>query len=75
MQVIWAQSLGWEDPLEKEVAAGSSILTWEIPWTEEPGRVQFTSRTPVSDQTTIAVKTKVLLCPLGWESSHGAGGI
>ena len=33
-------SLGGEDPLEKEVAVHSSILAWEIPWTEEPGRVQ-----------------------------------
>ena len=31
------QSLGWEDPLEKEMATHSSILTWSIPWTEEPG--------------------------------------
>ena len=29
--------LGWDDPLEKEMATYSSILTWEIPWTEEPG--------------------------------------
>ena len=34
------QSLGWEDPLEKEMAAHSSILAWRIPWTEEPGRLQ-----------------------------------
>ena len=34
------QSLGWEDPLEKEMAAHSSILAWKIPWTEEPGRLQ-----------------------------------
>ena len=32
-------SLGWEDPLEKEIATHSSILAWEIPWTEEPGRL------------------------------------
>ena len=32
--------LGWEDPLEKEIAAQSSILAWEITWTEEPGGVQ-----------------------------------
>ena len=32
-----AQTLGWEDPLEKEMAIHSSILAWEIPWTEEPG--------------------------------------
>ena len=35
MQETWFQSLGWEDPLEKEVATHSSILAWEIPWTEE----------------------------------------
>ena len=35
MQETWVQSLGWEDPLEKEMATHSSILAWEIPWTEE----------------------------------------
>ena len=34
------RSLGWEDPLEKEMATHSSIPTWEIPWTEEPGGLQ-----------------------------------
>ena len=34
-------SLGWEDPLEKEMATHSSILAWEIPQTEEPGGLQF----------------------------------
>ena len=34
------QSLGWEDPLEEEMAAHSSILAWRIPWTEEPGGLQ-----------------------------------
>ena len=33
------RSLGWEDPLEKEMATHSSILAWKIPWTEEPGRL------------------------------------
>ena len=33
-------TLGWEDPLEKEVATHSSILAWEVPWTEEPGGLQ-----------------------------------
>ena len=37
MQETWVQSLGWEDPLEKEMATHSSILAWKIPWTEEPG--------------------------------------
>ena len=36
----WARSLGWEDPLEEGVATHSSILAWEIPWTEEPGGLQ-----------------------------------
>ena len=36
MQETQVQSLGWEDPLEKEMATHSSILTWEIPWTKEP---------------------------------------
>ena len=34
------QSPGWEDPLEEEMATHSSVLAWEIPWTEEPGRLQ-----------------------------------
>ena len=37
MQVTWVQFLGWEDSLEKRMATHSSILVWEIPWTEEPG--------------------------------------
>ena len=37
MQDTRVQSLGWEDPLEKGMATYSSILAWEIPWTEEPG--------------------------------------
>ena len=36
-QETWVQSLGREDPLEKEMATCSRILAWEIPWTEEPG--------------------------------------
>ena len=40
MQETQVRSLGWEDPLEKEMAAHSSILAWKIPWTEEPGRLQ-----------------------------------
>ena len=38
MQESGVRSLGWEDPLEKEMAAHSSILAWKIPWTAEPGR-------------------------------------
>ena len=40
MQETWLQSLSEEDLLEKEMATHSSILTWEIPWMEEPGKLQ-----------------------------------
>ena len=40
MQETWVQSLGQEDPLEKEMATHSSIFAWEIPWTEEPSGLQ-----------------------------------
>ena len=40
MKEMLVQSLGWEDPLEKEMATQSIILAWEIPWTEEAGRLQ-----------------------------------
>ena len=39
MRETQVQSLGWEDCLEKEMATHSSILAWEIPWVEEPGRL------------------------------------
>ena len=42
MQETLVQSLGWEDYLEKEKAKHSSITAWEIPWTEQPGRLQST---------------------------------
>ena len=40
MQETRVQALGWEDPLEKEMATHSSTIAWKIPWTEEPGRLQ-----------------------------------
>ena len=40
MQETQVRSLGWEDPLEKEMATDSSILAWRIPWTEGTGRLQ-----------------------------------
>ena len=40
MQETWVRSLGWEDPLEKEMATHSSTLAWKNPWMEEPGRLQ-----------------------------------
>ena len=40
LQKTQVRSLGWKDPLKKEMATHSSILAWEIPWTEEPGRLR-----------------------------------
>ena len=40
MQETWVQSMGWEDPLEEDMATHSSILAWKIPWTEEPDRLR-----------------------------------
>ena len=40
MLETWIQSLGQEDPLEKEMATHSSILAWRLPWTEDPGRLR-----------------------------------
>ena len=48
MQEAWVQSLGQEDPLEKELATYSGILAWKIPWTEEPGGLQSTESQRVS---------------------------
>ena len=42
MWETWVQSLGWEDPLEKDMATHSSTLAWRIPWMEEPGGLQST---------------------------------
>ena len=59
MQELQIQFMGWEDPLEKEMAMHSSILAWEIPWTEEPGRLQSMglqkSQTRLSNKTTAAI--------------------
>ena len=40
LQKTWVRPLGWEGPLEEEMATHSSVLAWRIPWTEEPGGLQ-----------------------------------
>ena len=52
MRETWILSLGWKDPLEKEMAAHSSILAWEIPRTEEPGIGSQKCWTQLNDSTT-----------------------
>ena len=49
MQEAWVPSMRWEDPLGKEMATHSSILIWEIPWTEEPGDLQSMESQRVGD--------------------------
>ena len=49
VQEMWVPSLGQEDPLEKEMATLSSILDWEISWTEEPGGLQSMGSQSVGD--------------------------
>ena len=61
MQGSWVQSLGWEAPLEEEMATHSSILAWKIPWTEEPDGLQSMgvakSQTQLSDfHTSVATR-------------------
>ena len=51
MRETWVRSLGWEDPLEKEIATHFNILAWESPWTEEPGRLQSMRSAKESDRT------------------------
>ena len=59
MWETWVQALGWEDPLEKEMAIYSSTVAWKIPRTEEPGRLQSMgsqSWTRLSDFTSLSKK-------------------
>ena len=51
MQETWVRSLGREDTLEQRMDTHSSILAWRIPWTEEPGRLQFMGLQKKSDMT------------------------
>ena len=56
-QNTWVRSLGWEDPLEKEMATHSSILAWEISWTEESGRLYSPQGHKESDMTERLIDT------------------
>ena len=49
MWETWVQSLGWEDPLEKEMVTHSSTFAWKIPWTEEPSWLQSMGLQRVGD--------------------------
>ena len=56
------QSLGWEDPLEKQMAACSSVLAWRIPWTEELGGLQSKgSQRDTAEHTQYTLKNRILV--------------
>ena len=62
MQETRVQFLGWEDPLEKEMAIHSSTLVWRIPWTEKPGRLQSMGSQRVGHDLGHALATKPHHC-------------
>ena len=66
MQETQVPSLGWENFLEKEIAMHSIILAWEIPWTEEPGGLQFMGSQRVVHN--LATKQKQ-----SWDNKYGHG--
>ena len=68
MWETWVRSLGWEDSLQKGMATHSSIFAWRIPWTEEPGRLQFMGSQRVRHDwvTFTFIKEHLKLQTLGW---------
>ena len=57
IQETWVWSLGWKDPLEKEMSIYSSILAWRIPWTEEPGRLWGCKESDMTEQLILSLFT------------------
>ena len=70
MWETWVQSLGWEDPLEKEMATHSSTLAWKTPWTEEPGRLQSVGSQRVGHDWTTSLSLSLLTCKMGITILH-----
>ena len=61
MQETRVQSLGWQDPLENEMATHSSILAWEIPWTEEPDILQSMGSQRVGHDLTTKQQQQIIM--------------
>ena len=59
MQEMRVRSLGWKDPLKKEIAAHSSILAWRIPWTEEPGSPWGCKESDVTERLRFLIKENI----------------
>ena len=76
MKEVQLRSLGQEDPLEKEMSTHSSILAWEIPWREEPGKLQWgRKRVVTTDQLNSNNKDTVLYCFTEGEGMRVLGGL
>ena len=73
----WVQSLGWEDPLEKEMAIHFSTIAWKIPWTEEPGRIQSMGLQRVDMTERLHLLTMIFKIPLlqAYNTLKAIGGI
>ena len=69
MQGTWIIPLGWEDPLEKEMATHSSILAWEIPWTEEPDGLQSWDHKESNMTDLLSTCTSLWTCALNTQNS------
>ena len=67
MRETWVQSLGQEDPLEKEMATYSSILAWRIPWMEEPGGLQSTGSQRVRHDWATSLSLSLHSSTLAWK--------
>ena len=61
MQETWVKSLDQEDPLEEKMATHSSILAWDIPWTEEPGELQLMGSQKIG-RDSVTEHTSVICC-------------
>ena len=70
MQEMWLCFLGWENPLEKEMATPSSILAWRIPWTEESGEAPVHEISKVSESVQSLSHVRLFATP--WTVAHQA---
>ena len=71
MRETWVQSLGWQDPLEKEIATYSTALAWKIPWTEESGRLQSMGSQRVRYDWTTSLSLFLYRIPDSFVDSNG----
>ena len=71
MQEIWVQSLDQEDPLEEGMATHSGILTWRIPWTEEPGGLQSVGSQSWTQLKAMAPHSRTFAWKIPWTEKPG----